>query len=91
MSSLDSSINAISTLLTVDILKRYVKKNMDDRYYLKWARIFAMIAGVLMIVGAIVFHYLPRECIVDLGLVISSVFGGCITWNLHAGILRQTS
>jgi solute:Na+ symporter, SSS family len=78
MSSLDSSINAISTLVTVDFLKRYISKERDDSYYLKMAKTFAMFAGALMILGATAFHFIPRESIVDLGFILSSVFGGCI-------------
>ncbi|AQQ69844.1 Na(+)/glucose symporter [Limihaloglobus sulfuriphilus] len=78
MSSLDSSINAISTLVTVDFLKRYISTERDDTYYLKMAKTFAMIAGTMMILGAIAFHFIPRESIVDLGFILSSVFGGCI-------------
>jgi SSS family solute:Na+ symporter len=78
MSSLDSSINAISTLMTVDFLKRYGRKDRDDAYHLMMARWFAVFAAAVMIVGAIIFQYLPRECMVDLGFILASVFGGCV-------------
>ena len=78
MSSLDSSINAISTLMTVDFLKRYGKKIRDDMYHLAMAKWFAVFAAVSMIIGAVVFHFLPRESIVDLGFILASIFGGCV-------------
>ena len=89
MSSLDSSINAISTLLTVDFLKRYLAKGCDDSYYLKMARLFAIFAGAFMIIGAIILHFLPRECIVDLGFILASIFGGCILGIFMLGFFTQ--
>jgi SSS family solute:Na+ symporter len=77
MSSLDSSINAISTIGTVDFLKRY-KPGLEDRYYLKWAKIFAVLAGVIMIAGAVVLYKIPKESMNDLAIIISSLFGGGI-------------
>ncbi len=89
MSSLDSSINAISTLVTIDLLKRYIAKGRDDRYYLKMAKIFAMFAGAMMIAGAIAFHFIPRESIVDLGFILSSIFGGCILGIFMLGFFTK--
>lgn len=77
MSSLDSSINAISTILTVDFLKKY-KPGCDDRYYLKWAKIFAVIAGFFMIAGAVILLKIPKESMTDLSIIIGSLFGGGI-------------
>lgn len=77
MSSLDSSINAISTITTVDFLKRY-NPGKADSFYLKWAKIFAVLAGVIMIVGAIVLYRIPKESMNDLAIIISSLFGGGI-------------
>ncbi|MFI4910270.1 MAG: sodium/solute symporter [Sedimentisphaeraceae bacterium JB056] len=78
MSSLDSSINSIATIFTVDILKRYLSRNSDDAYYLSRAKLISIAAGVFMISGAIAFHYVPRESMVDLGFILNSVFGGCV-------------
>jgi SSS family solute:Na+ symporter len=78
MSSLDSSINAISTIATVDLLKRYWKRNAPDLHYLRMARLFALAAGALMIGGAIGFHFVPRESIADLLLIISAFFTGSL-------------
>lgn len=78
MSTLDSSINAVATLLTVDFLKRYRRKEHSDHYYLKWAKFFSVAAGGIMIGGAVFFRFLPKECMVDLGLIVASLFGGCI-------------
>ncbi|MCB0749895.1 MAG: sodium/solute symporter, partial [Ignavibacteriae bacterium] len=52
MSSLDSSINAISTIGVHDFYRRLCKKNESDKHYLKIARILATIASLIMIIGA---------------------------------------
>lgn len=78
MSSLDSSINAVSTVSVVDILRRVVAPGRSDAFYLRAARLIAVAAGLLMIAGGIVFHLLPKESMVDLAMVISAVFGGCL-------------
>ncbi len=78
MSSLDSSINAVSTVTVVDILRRVVAPGRSDRFYLAAARIIAVAAGLLMIGGGILFLNMEKESMVDLGLIISAVFGGCL-------------
>jgi SSS family solute:Na+ symporter len=78
MSSLDSSINSIATIFTVDVLKRYLAKGASDAYYLSKAKLISIAAGILMIAGAIGFHYIKRESMVDLGFILNSVFGGCV-------------
>ena len=77
MSSLDSSINAISTVTTIDFLKKY-SPGRDDAYYLKYAKLFAVIAGIFMIIGAIVLYKVPKESMTDLSIILASIFGGGI-------------
>jgi len=78
MSSLDSSINAISTIVTVDLMKPYLAKDRDDAFYLRGARIIAVVASVLMILGAILFSSIQKESMNDLSWIVASVFGGCL-------------
>ena len=85
MSSLDSSINSISTIVTVDLMKPYLAKGRDDRFYLRGARLIAALASVLMILGAIVFSSIEKESMNDLGWIVTSVFGGCLLGLFMAG------
>ena len=78
MSSLDSSINAISTLVTVDLMKPYLARGRDDRFYLRGARIVAVLASVVMVLGAILFSSIEKESMNDLSWIVASVFGGCL-------------
>lgn len=77
MSSLDSSINSVTTVATVDFLKPYFAKARSEEYYLKWAKGCSLLVGVVMIGGAMVFHYIPRESMNDLAMILASLFGGC--------------
>ncbi len=85
MSSLDSSINAISTIVTVDLMKPYLAKGRDDRFYLRWAKIIAVLASVLMICGAVFFSSIEKESMNDLSWIVASVFGGCLLGLFMAG------
>ncbi len=78
MSSLDSSINAISTIVTVDLMKPYLAKDRDDAFYLRWARIIAVGASAMMILGAILFSSIEKESMNDVSWIVASVFGGCL-------------
>ena len=75
MSSLDSSINAISTIFTVDFVRRF-RKQPDDRKDLRVAKWTALAAGLFMIIGAVGISKLPKESIMDLSLTIGAVLGG---------------
>ena len=85
MSSLDSSINAISTIVTIDLMKPYLAKGRDDRFYLHWARIVAIAASVVMILGAMLFSSIEKESMNDLSWIVASVFGGCLLGLFMAG------
>lgn len=78
MSTLDSSINAISTVTVVDILKPYWMKNRSDRVYLHIARLIAIGVSLLMIGGAVFFSVIEKESVNDLSWIVASVFGGCL-------------
>ena len=52
MSSLDSSLNSTSTVITMDIVKRHLYKNRDDQFYTRVAKASTMVLGILMVVTA---------------------------------------
>ncbi|HIA48578.1 MAG TPA: Na+:solute symporter, partial [Candidatus Hydrogenedentes bacterium] len=53
MSSLDSSINSIATIVTVDLLRRHLAPLRDDRYYLRAGRWIATGAACLIYLAAL--------------------------------------
>lgn len=76
MSSLDSSINAISTVSITDIYKRHIKKDADDRHYLTTAKIISLCTAVVMILGAWYFSEAETKTIQDTATTIASLLGG---------------
>ncbi|QNN22015.1 sodium:solute symporter [Planctomycetales bacterium ZRK34] len=89
MSSLDSGVNSISTVVVVDILKPYLRKGRDDRYYLRAARLIGIAVAALMITGAITFSRLPKESMNDVSLIVTSVFGGCVMGLFMLGFFTR--
>ena len=89
MSSLDSSINAIATLTVVDLLKPYLARNRDDRFYLLVARIIATVAAVVMIGGAILFSGIEKESMNDLSWMVASIFAGCMVGLFMLGFFTK--
>lgn len=85
MSTLDSSINAIATVVVVDILKPYWLPGKDDKIYLQVARMLAVGVAVLMIGGAVFFSNIEKESINDLSWIVASVFGGCLVGLFMVG------
>lgn len=89
MSSLDSSINSIATVVTVDLLKPWLAPDRSDRFYLRMARVIAVAASALMIVGAIYFSSIEKESMNDLSWIIASVFGGCLLGLFMLGFFTR--
>ena len=51
MSTLDSSINAISTVLTIDVARPYLLRNKTDRFYLIFAKLVGVFTAIVMILA----------------------------------------
>ncbi|MBN1348658.1 sodium/solute symporter [candidate division KSB1 bacterium] len=78
MSTIDSSLNASATVISVDWFKRFFVKDRSDEYYLKSARIITIIMGVLMIFSAFLLTKLQMKTFLDLGFFLGAVFAGGI-------------
>ncbi|MCC5932333.1 MAG: sodium:solute symporter [Cyclobacteriaceae bacterium] len=78
MSSMDSGINAIATVCTIDILKPYLAKHKEDRFYLNIARWIVVGVTLIVVSGAIFFSKIDKESMNDISLIVTSVFGGCL-------------
>jgi len=55
MSSLDSSLNSMATVTTLDFYEKFFKKAGTPQHYLKASRWFTFMWAVLMVVPAIIF------------------------------------
>lgn len=89
MSSVDSSLNAISTIATVDLLKRHLAPNRSDTFYLWAARAVAIAASIVMVLGAILFSEIEKESMNDVIWIVASVFGGCLLGLFMAGFFTR--
>ena len=76
MSSLDSSINAISTVSIVDIYRRHIRPGQEDKHYLYVAWALAALVSCLMIVGAIYINQADTKTLQDTATVLASLLGG---------------
>lgn len=76
MSSLDSSINAISTVSIVDIYKRFSTHDKGDKHYLLIARLIAVIASIVMIFGAILLINAETKTLQDTATILVSIISG---------------
>lgn len=76
MSSLDSSINAISTVVIVDVYRRHLAPGRDDRHYLRAAWWIAAAASLAMIAGATLLLYAEGPTLQDVSIKLTSLLGG---------------
>ena len=76
MSSLDSSINAIATVTTHDLYRRFMRTNRDDAHYLAFAKVVATISGMLMIAGALYLIDASTTTLQDTATIITALLAG---------------
>ncbi len=76
MSSLDSSINAISTVGVVDIYRRHIKKAEKDKHYLQIAWVIAGGAALFMVCGALILNASETKTLQDTATILYSITGG---------------
>jgi len=90
MSSLDSSINAISTVGIVDIYRRHLVRRRDDRHYLTVAKTIAAMAALGMIAGAVLLHKSDTKTIQHITTILVSLLGGGLLGMYLLGFLTNT-
>ena len=72
MSSLSSSINAVSPIWTIDFL-RLMRRKSNDRFELVNAKLASGAAGIIMIAGAWGISLIPRESVYDLSAILGAL------------------
>ena len=76
MSSLDSSINSVTTVSVVDLYRRHFNPGQDDRHYLKVAWGIAVAVTGLMIAGALWLNKADTKTLQDTSTILVSLLGG---------------
>ncbi len=95
MSSLDSSINAISTVSVSDIYRRHINRTADDGHYLNVAKIIASSAGLMMVLGAVYLTNTQTKTLQDTATILTSLLAGgllsiyCIGFFTNRGDARH--
>lgn len=89
MSSLDSGVNSIATVVVIDLIKPHFAPGRSDRFYLHAAKIVTAVAIVLMTLVAYGFSQLKKESMNDVGLIVSSVLGGALTGLYMIGFFTR--
>jgi len=89
MSSLDSSINAVATVGIVDVYRRYVAPDRDDRHYLHVAWWIAGAASLAMLVGAWALLHAESHTMQDTSIKLTALLGGGILGIYLLGFLTR--
>jgi SSS family solute:Na+ symporter len=89
MSSLDSSINAISTVSVSDIYRRHINKNADDRHYLRVAKLIASLSGLMMVLGAVYLTDAETRTLQDTATILTSLLAGGLLSIYCIGFFTQ--
>ena len=89
MSSLDSSINSVTTVSIVDLYRRHLRTGLDDRHYLRVARYVATAVTALMILGALWLNGAHTHTLQDTSTILVSLFGGGMLGLYLLGFLSR--
>lgn len=89
MSSLDSSLNAISTVGIVDVYRRHVARGRDDAHYLRMARVVSCLASAGMIGGALLLLEARTRTLQDAATTLIALTSGGLLGLYLLGFLTR--
>ena len=89
MSSLSSSINAISAVSIVDIYKRRLVRGKSDRHYVIAAKLIALAASVIMLAGAFLLMKANDKTLQDTATKLGALTGGGLLGLYALGFLTK--
>jgi len=89
MSSLDSSINAVATVGIIDVYKRMIVTDRDDKHYLHVAWGIAAAASVGMLVGAWLLFNAESRTLQDTSIKLTALLGGGLLGIYLLGFLTR--
>ncbi len=74
MSSMDSSLNAMSSTVITDFYRKFGKKKKSEKHYLYAGRWVTVVFSVIMISVASIIHYARTQTILELNTYLIPVF-----------------
>jgi SSS family solute:Na+ symporter len=90
MSTLNSALNAIATVGVVDVYRRHVARQRDDRHYLLVARALSCLATLAMVGGALLLLEARTKTLEDAALrLIALTSGGLLGLYLLGFLTRR--
>jgi solute:Na+ symporter, SSS family len=90
MSTLNSALNAIATVGVVDVYRRHVARQRDDRHYLLVARTLSCLATLAMVGGALLLLEARTKTLEDAALrLIALTSGGLLGLYLLGFLTRR--
>ena len=90
MSTLDSALNAVATVGVVDVYRRHVARQRDDRHYVIVARTLSLLATAGMIAGAILLLEARTKTLEDAAIrLIALTSGGLLGLYLLGFLTRR--
>lgn len=89
MSSLSSSINAVSAVSIVDIYKRHLVTGRTDRHYVVVAKVIALTCSVLMLLGAFLLMKADSKTLQDTATKLGALTGGGLLGLYALGFLTR--
>ncbi len=89
MSSLSSSINAISAVGITDLYKRHMVKDRPEKHYMRAAMVVSLLASLAMIGFALVLMAAQSKTLQDTGLKLGAIVGGGLLGLYFLGFLTR--
>lgn len=74
MSSIDSSLNGTSAVLSSDLYQRFIARDRDDSHYLNYARGLTIVCGTVMIACSIGLHIIIDAEVIKMETVLDLSF-----------------
>ena len=87
MSSISSSINGVSAVSIVDIYRRRIAPDRDDKHQVFVAKLIGVVQAVIMIVGAIILVKLETKTLQDTATIIGALTAGGLAGLYLLGFL----
>lgn len=89
MGSLSASISSSGMVWVGDIYKKYIKKNADDRHYLRVGKIASACVTVCILVSAMLVHMANTSTLADLHTSAVAVLGGSVPGLFFLGMFTR--
>jgi len=89
MSSISSSINGVSAVSIVDIYRRHMAKDRDDRHYVLVAKGVGIALTVSMVVGAMILMAVEIQTLQDASTQLAALMGGGLMTIYLFGFLTK--